>query len=136
MPNIDRFDHYAALVLSQLYADFPVKADVDVRTLTGHSDTDEFGALVAPNGKESREARIAYATIEWLIDTGFVRAAEPQHPIGFRACVLTAEGLKLLKATPASVHLTETVGDKLIRFVKEGALDLAKDLVKSALALG
>lgn len=135
MPNIDRFDKYVALILSRLYEQFPVKTDIDVRKLTEISDTDDFGALLAPDGKESRDARIAYATAEWLIDTGYVRAKEPHYPIGFRACVLTAEGLKLLKATPASVHLTETVGDKLVRFVKEGALDLAQDLVKSALAL-
>ena len=136
MPNIDRFDKYVALILSELYGQFPVKTDLDVRKLTGHSHMDDFGTICAPNGKESRDAKIAYATIEWLIDTGYVRAKEPRHPIGFRQCVLTAEGLKLLKATPSSVQITETVGDKLVRHVKENALDLAIDVAKGALAIG
>ena len=34
------------------------------------------------------------------------------------------------------MHVTETVGDKLVKFVREGALGLAKELVKSALAIG
>lgn len=97
---------------------------------------DEDGGIRAPNGKESEAAAIAYATIEWLVDTGYVRVKEPRYPIGFHGCVLTAQGLKLLKATPGSVQLTETAGDKLVRFVREGALDLAKDVVKAALALG
>ena len=136
MPNIDRFDKYVALILSRLYEQFPVKADIDVRRLTGHDEMDDTGVIRAPNGNESREAEIAYATIEWLIDTGYVRATEPHYPIGFRGCVLTAEGLRLLKAVPGSVQISETVGDKLVRFVREGALDLAKDLVKGALAIG
>ena len=136
MPNIDRFDEYAALIFSRLYEHFPVKVDLDVRDLTGHREMDENGAVLAPNGNTSRCASIAYATIEWLIETGYVRAKEPHYPIGFRGCVLTAEGLKLLKAMPGSVQFTDTVGDKLVRFVREGALDLAKDIVKGALAIG
>ena len=133
MPNIDRFDKYVALTRSEPYGQFPVKTDLDVRKLTGHSDMDDFGTICAPNGKESRDAQIAYATVEWLIDTGYVRAKESNYPIGFRQCVLTAEGLKPLKATPGSVQITETVGDKLVRFVNEGAFDLAKELLKGAL---
>ena len=85
---------------------------------------------------QMERAFIAYATIEWLIDTGWVRAKEPHYPIGFRRCVLTAEGLKLLKAVPGSVQAGNTVGEKLIRYIREGALDMAKELVKGALAIG
>ena len=136
MPNIDRFDQYVALILGKLYERFPVKTDLDARDLTEHRELDQDGTILAPNGQESKNALIAYATIEWLIDTGYVRANEPRPPIGFRGCVLTAQGLKLLKATPGSVRITETVGDKLVRYVAENALDLAKDLVKSVLAIG
>lgn len=73
-----------------------MKTDLDVRELTGHREQDEDGNILAPNGKESNGAEIAYATIEWL---GYIRAKEPHYPIGFRRCVLTAEGLKILKAT-------------------------------------
>ena len=136
MLNIDRFDKYVALILGRLYEQFPVKTDLDVRRLTGHEEMDDTGAILAPNGDESREVAIAYATIEWLIDTGYVRAKEPHHPIGFRRCVLTAEGLRLLKAVPGSVQVGNTVGEKLIRYIREGALDMAKELVKSTLAIG
>jgi len=136
MPNIDHFDKYVAVVLGRLYEQFPVKTNLDVRDITGHTDTNKFGLVCAPDGRESREAVIAYATIEWLVDTGYVRAASSAMPMGFQGCVLTAEGLKLLKAVPGSVQATETVGDKLARLVQEGALDLAKDLVKGVLAIG
>lgn len=135
MPDIERFDHYVARILGALYEEFPVKTDLDVRRLTGHARMNEDGAICAPDGRESRNARIAYATIEWLVDAGYVRAQEPRFPIGFRQCVLTAEGLRALGAVPDSLPGGETVGDRIAGFVREGAADLARNLVRAALGL-
>ena len=136
MSNIDRFDEYAAVVLGRPYERFPVKTDLDVRRITGHTGTNGFGAVCAPDGRESREAEIAWATIEWLADTGYLRTAASTAPVRFHGCVLTAEGLKLLKAVPGSVRAAETAGDQIVRFVREGALGLARDLVRGLLAPG
>lgn len=136
MRNIDVFNEFVAVILAQLYESFPVKEDLDVRTISGHTDENEFGIICAPDGRESKEAQVAYSTIEWLVDTGYIRADKPRPYRAFRGCVLTAEGLKLLHATPESVQVKETVGDKLVRLVREGTPELARDAVKALLTLG
>ena len=133
--NIELFDEYTARILSRLYERFPVKCALDVREITGHTDIDEYGAIVAPDGRKSKEAEIAYATIEWLAETGYLRADDANPPYGYRLCVLSARGLELLKATPQSVRMTETLGDKLVRLVAEGSMDLAKDAVRATIAV-
>ena len=132
--NIELFDEYAARILSRLYERFPVKCGLDAREITGHTDADDFGAIVAPDGRASKEAEIAYATIEWLAETGYLRADDAHPPYGYRSCVLSARGLELLKATPQSVRVTETLGEKLIRLVAEGSMDAAKQAVRTAIA--
>ena len=136
MRNIDRFDEYAAVVLARLYEQFPIKTTLDVRRITGHAGVNEFGAICAPDGRESREAEIAWATIEWLADTGYLRASGSNPPAVFAGCVLTAEGLRLLKAVPDSVRAAETGGERIVRLIGEGALDLAKDIVRGLLSVG
>lgn len=136
MRNIDLFNEYAAVILARLYESFPVKTDLDVRKISGHEQEDEFGVIRAPDGRLSKESDVACATIEWLVDTGFVRADDRRPPLAFVRCVLTAEGLRLLQATPESVRITETVGDKLVRLVSEGAVDLARETAKALLTLG
>ena len=133
--NIELFDEYTARILSRLYERFPVKCPLDVGEITGHTETDEFGTIVAPDGRASKEAEIARATIEWLADTGYLRAENASLPFGYASCVLTARGLELLKATPRSVSLKETLGDRLVRLVRDGSMDLAKDAVRAAVAL-
>lgn len=134
--NIDLFDEYVAIIFSQLYESFPIKSLLDVRQLTGHTDSDEFGRLCAPNGRPSKESEIAYATIEWLRDSGFIRAGEPNYPLAFQKCVLTTQGLEVLKATPESIQAKGSIGDKLVRFVREGSLELAKEAAKTAISVG
>ena len=90
---------------------------------------------MAPDGRASKETEIARTTIEWLDDTGYLRAENASPPFGYRSCVLSARGLELLKATPQSLRLRETLGDKLVRLVAEGSMDLAKDAVRAAVAL-
>ena len=127
MPNIDR---YVAAILGQFYGEFPVKVDLDVRRLTGHTATNADGEICAPDGSVSEEAAVAYGTIEWLIETGYVRALEPRHGSGVRGCVLTEAGLRLLKATPDSVTTRESYGSTLARLVRDGALELATEVAR------
>ena len=93
MRNIDLFDEYVAIVLAQLYESFPVKDDLDVRAITGQDPNEPL--------QPSQEAKVAYAAIEWLIETGYVRTVERRPPVGFGGCVLTAAGLNRLRR-PAS----------------------------------
>lgn len=136
MRNIDVFNEYVAVILAQLYESFPVKEDLDVRTISGHTDENEFGIICAPDGRESKEAQVAYHSIEWLVDTGYIRADEPRPHRFFRGCVLTSAGLKLLQAIPESVQVKETAGDKLVRLVRESSTELARDAAKALLTIG
>ena len=131
MQNIELFDQYAALILSQLYESFPVKRGLETRQLTG-----EYGAICAPDGRPSKEVEVAYATIEWLAETGYIRTESSRHLFGCSGCVLTSLGLHLLKATPESVKVKEAIGDKLVRLVQDGSIDLAKDAAQAIIALG
>ena len=136
MTNIELFDRYAAAIFGELYESFPIKTDIDARKISGHAETNEYGAICDSTGRRSKEAEIAYATIEWLADTGYVRAKDKLYPFGYSQCVLTAEGLRLLKAVPDSVQIKTTVGDKLVRLLKEGSIEMAKDVVRSLLGGG
>ena len=136
MQNIELFDQYVALILSQLYESFPVKRGLETRQLTGHTESNEYGAICAPDGRPSKEVEVAYATIEWLAETGYIRTESSRHLFGCSGCVLTSLGLHLLKATPESVKVKEAIGDKLVRLVREGSIDLAKDAAKAIIALG
>ena len=134
--NIDLFNEYVAGILARLYEGFPVKDDLDVRKISGHEDEDEFGVICAPDGRRSKEAEVAFATVEWLVETGYVRADDRRYPRAFGGCVLTSKGLKVLQAEPESVKISETAGDKLSRLVAEGSVELAREAAKALLALG
>ena len=135
MANIDLFDEFTAGVLAQLYEAFPRKVWLDARVLAGESGSDDFGRVLDPAGNPSARFEIARATIEWLIDTGYLRAAElVQH--GAREAVLTPAALLVLKATPASLKASVSTGERLVRLLREGSLALAKETAKAAIASG
>jgi len=136
MTNIDLFNSYTADVLSRLYAAFPVKVSLDVRVLSGHQEIDDYGAVITPDGHRSKEAEIAFATIEWLIESGYIRAGGKRPPLGFTDCVLTSSGLDILNAVPDGVRSGETWGGRLARLVREGSVDLAKEAVTALIRSG
>lgn len=135
MQNIDLFDQYTAQILAQLYAAFPVKQPLDARKLCGHSAMDEYGAVLDDQGARSKHFEVARATIEWLAETGYLRGGQ-MDKFGIDRAVLTALGLNVLKALPESLRMGDSTGDRLVRLVREGSFDIAKDLVKSALSTG
>ena len=77
----DLFCEHVASVLAQLYERFPVKSDLDVRQISRH---------------QAKEAKVAYATIEWLEEEGYIRVG-CRYRYGFHNCVLTAQGLTRLQ---------------------------------------
>lgn len=136
MLNIELFNEYVAHILAQLYVSFPVKGTLDVRTISGHTDVNHYGIICAPDGSESKEAWVAFDTISWLVDNGYVHADSQLARRYYDGCTLTAKGLKLLQAVPKSVQITEPPGGKLVSLIKEGSINLAKDLVKEILTHG
>ena len=135
MKNIELFDEYTATILAELYQAFPVKVSLNACKISGHSEYDEFGRVLNERGEPSKQFEIAKATIEWLWETGYIRAPDMQdHGISY--AVLSPMGLAVLKSVPESIQIKETTGDRLAKLVKEGSFDGARDLVKSALSAG
>ena len=136
MQNIDLFNEYAARILAQLYEIFPSKQTLDARTISGHTDVNRFGIICAPDGSESKEARLAYDTIEWLVHNGYVRADSLLDGRLAYGCRLTEQGRKVLRAVPEKVQNTETRGRKLVRLIKESSIEAAISCVKEILMRG
>lgn len=131
--NIECFDEFVARALAELYGRFPVKIFLDARKLSGDDGNDDFGRVVDSDGRPSKRFEIALATIEWLADSGIIRAGEP-HTFGYYNVVLTAAGLEILQATPESLKVGESLGDRITRFVREGSLGFAKEAAKAAIS--
>lgn len=133
--NMELFDEYAAKILAELYETFPVKKTLHAGEFCGHKDINDFGQPVDENGNPSKAFDIAFSTIEWLIETGYIRS-DDRWQYGARHAVLTPMGLAVLKASPESLAVKETTGDKLVRLLRAGSADAAKDIVRSAIAGG
>ena len=69
-------------VFGQLYAEFPVRLTSTMRRLTGHTARNAEGEICAPDGNVSPEAAVAYATVEWLVESGYVRVVGPRVRAG------------------------------------------------------
>lgn len=118
-----------------LYENFPLEKTIRIRNLIDDAPIDvtlENGATVP-----SKECEIAFATIKWLIEAGYISAKG--HPYAsFSDAVLTAKGLELLKLTPDS--LTESFGDTLLAASKgavtEGTKDVIGQVTSKALTAG
>ncbi len=133
--NIELFDEYVARILSHLYESFPIKVHLDARSITGHEEIDEMGQPLDERGQPSKRFDICLATIDWLVDSGYIRT-DGRGQYGYDLAVLTARGLEVLKATPESVKVKISIGEKLVRLVKEGSIDMAKEAAKAAIAVG
>jgi len=135
MTNIELFDEYTAKAFAALYEAFPRKIYLDARDLCGVHTVDDFGSVRGANGAPSPHFDVAMATIDWLVETGYLRS-RAMDQYGARDAVLTAQGLLVLKASPESLQPKEGVGDRITRFVREGSLALAKDATRAAIGVG
>lgn len=135
MTNIVLFDEYVARILATLYESFPVRIRLDARQISGMLEEDEFGVPIDERGKPSKAFDICMATIEWLIDTGYINSKDKDQ-YGYSWCVLTARGLEILKAVPESVKVQSSVGDKLVQLIKGGSIELAREAAKTAISAG
>ncbi|WP_275098085.1 hypothetical protein [Sedimenticola hydrogenitrophicus] len=125
MTNIELFNEYTARILGRLYASFPEKITLDPRQISGHDQVDDFGRLEKP-------AEHCLATLQWLAEAGLIRTDGCDRHY-CRACVLTPKGLHLLNAVPDSLQGKTPLGARLAALIGEGAIDLAKEAVKTAI---
>ena len=142
--NIDLFNEYVAIILSRLYENFPVRHNLKAWEITGHTRPKGYGNPFYSRKDDSedvdeekqKQMQIAFSTIDWLVENGYVRAHERGGLQG-NGCMLTEKALKLLNSIPEGVQQPEeTLGETLARLLKEGGRDAAKGLVTQLFTSG
>ena len=136
MQNIDLFNEYVAIILGRLYEKFPVRQDLTAWEISGQRNPSEYGRVLPTDKADSNKMEVAFFTVDWLVENGYVRARDGAI-LRFNGCVLSEKGLELLNATPDSLQQpTETLGESLVRLLKEGSMDAAKSVVTQQLIQG
>lgn len=131
--NIEQFEIYSAVILTDLYRKFPVPIALDSRTLSGHHDTNEFGQVMDEQGNPSAAQKIALHTIKWLLDEGYLKAKEPPAQYVYTQCVLTAKGLNAFNYQPP--HAKKRLGDQLIDQLKHQGQHLVIEVLNQIIRL-
>jgi hypothetical protein len=138
--NIEKFDELTARIFAALYEDFPVP-----RSLSAEQYGVDCNAVFAePDRIDSvsfKDLNFFCSTVQWLSASGYVEYATELNMGTFSDVTLTAKGLEVLKATPASLKAPEggeskTLGDYLVDGVKSGAADAMKKGATYALSAG
>ena len=140
--NIDLFNEYVAIILGRLYENFPVRQDLMAWEISGHTRPKGYGDIFYSGKDDSedldkqKQMQIAFSTIDWLVENGYVRALE-RGGLQVNGCMLTEKALKRLNSLPDGVQQPEeTFGEILARLLKEGGMDAAKGLVAQSFASG
>jgi len=128
--NIEKFDEYTALIFARLYGSFPLRIDLS------HVDFlyEEWSREPYDHDVYNPQAEFLTATMQWLKDAGYL-SGEPSA-IGLYKAVLTAKGLEVLKATPASLEHGPSIGERISDAVKAEGRETMRGLVSEALGIG
>lgn len=126
LKNIELFDLYAGKILAELYVSFPLKIDIDVCDMLEMKISEHDMSV-------PKECMIFNDTLEWLKESGFVYYEEC-YTYAFRRVVLSAKGLEVLKATPASIKRKDGIGEQLRDVVATGKKEAIRRTVDTILA--
>lgn len=129
MNNIDQFNYYSAVILSELYQSFPVPVDIELSKF--HKDQenqdDYFNQIV-----------IACATARFLQDEGFIKSHKIDDYGRIAHTVLTTKGLAALSKTPDVIDANKkSIGERIAIIAKSATNESMKatiaTLIKSVL---
>lgn len=124
--NIQLFDCYTAKILAKLYETFPRKQNVFKDTFISDCDSD----------LELKE-KIDFVcdTLRFLKENGFITYKDylKADNCNFQDMTLTLKGLSILNSEPQSIKSRETIGDKIVETVKNGAFSTAAELTKQVI---
>ncbi|HBP0981753.1 hypothetical protein [Pseudomonas aeruginosa] len=131
--NIERFDEITGLVLGKLYENFPVPIYLLVKNFVddGYKMNEALGVETI-----TKDGEFLLASISWLASSGYLLYEERIHHQGFRGAVLTAKGLEVLKAMPASLQVGPSLGEKLVVASKVGTKEVLRGVVSEVLSMG
>ncbi|OLS63742.1 hypothetical protein [Pseudomonas putida] len=131
--NIQQFDEITGQVLGLLYEKFPVPHSLMIREIAPNGlAMDDFLCAEVPN----EVGKFFLASVEWLAGAGYLNVGDVAYNAGFLDVVLTAKGLEVLKATPASLQTGPSFGEKLADASKGGAKEILRGVVSEVLSLG
>jgi hypothetical protein len=113
--NIQEFNIISGLIFVQLYADFPVRLDIDRAVIAAAMDIPgvNWSTHKLPSGRIF--SAVLNNTIDWLSAEGFVKSSGT-HPA--EGVTLSAKGLAALNAVPDG--LNETIGATLAEVAERG----------------
>lgn len=131
--NIERFNELTAKIFAALYASFPVRLALE-GTDYGMDDT-QTNDKGRSRFNNPEEAKFFLATVNWLLNAGYIDFTHLAGGFPGKA-VLTAKGLEVLKAMPATLSTQESLGDLLVSGVKTGAKEALQKGVTYALSAG
>jgi hypothetical protein len=126
--NIERFDEIAGKAFGLLYESFPVPRNIMIRHLT------QKDSAINENDFTEEEGYFIIASLQWLINSGYITAARPGSIMGFSDVVLTAKSLEVMKAIPDS--LQTPLGERLVEAAKGEGRELFRSLVGQVLDMG
>ncbi|PNG40943.1 hypothetical protein A1354_12280 [Pseudomonas asplenii] len=131
--NIDRFNALCGTIFAKLYEGFPVSM--------AFSPFDFYDQLT--NGKirntdeqtlDREDGEFFLATFIWLGRHGYIHHGIA-HTSTMQDCVLTAQALGMLNATPESLKQKDSsLGEQLVKCSKEGMTDKVKELASDFLS--
>lgn len=130
--NIEKFDEIVGRVFSRTYVNFPVPVSLHVEFLVGEGRG--FDLLNGEMKALNDEGDFAFATVEWLVNAGFISASKNEQMLEFNGAVLTIKGLEALKQIPGS--LKASIGEEIDAAVRKGSIDASRTLVAKALGFG
>jgi hypothetical protein len=124
---MDEFNRITVLVLGQLYEAFPQALRLKVEDV-----------YEAPN---ENDIRYFSYTVEFLASEGYIKhQGASDEGLFFIEVILTMKGLTVLRLTPdsldakeiESLDAKETLGHRFGGFLKNGAKDVGKEVLKAA----
>ncbi len=138
MKNIELFNLSVANVFGKCYQSFPVPIELYSGIVASEVEQKYKNEMFALTDGHSAEHQISDSTIQWLIDSGYIKGSKK---IGFNVyenVVLTPMGLIALNAMPDSLkeNNSTTIGDKLIDFSGDCTISFISELAKIAISEG
>jgi len=142
--SFDAFNRIALYVLVHLFESFPHQIELDANTIgtqakptdSNKAESEIFDSLVENH-------TLAYSTISWLRDEGFISVGDVNLDSQFRDARLTLKGLTLLGFEGPELENDSSFrnfAEEGARVLREGtrsaATDLVKELILSGLRIG
>lgn len=130
--NIERFDVLVGRVFAELYQFFPVAVHLEAWEYR-----DMFTGVPMQDGWVAMEDGVFFqSTVLWLGSAGYIEHGISINNGDVQNCVLTAKGLEVLKALPASLQSGPSLGEQLVDASKGGAKEVIRGVANEALSLG